>query len=94
MGIEPGRQICKPRIGSSILSPGTNQIKDLDAILELPICPKIARGKFGVDRNVDQHSGLLLAQSDALAFHVLPAQAQSVGAPLAGVERERIRLAN
>jgi len=51
MGIEPGRQICKPRVGSSILSLGTNQIKGLDAILELPICPKTARGRSRADCN-------------------------------------------
>ena len=42
-------RFCKPRVGSSILSPGTNQIKDLDAILELRIRPKIARGRSRKD---------------------------------------------
>jgi hypothetical protein len=45
MGREPGRQICKPRVGSSILSPGTNHIKDLDAILVL----RSARKSRGAD---------------------------------------------
>jgi len=44
-----GIWFCKPRVGSSILSPGTNQIKDLDAILELRIRPKIARGRSRAD---------------------------------------------
>ena len=57
MGIEPGRQICKPRVGSSILSPGTNQIKDLGAILELPICPKIARGRSRADCYFEDEPG-------------------------------------
>src|SRR5262249_18671589 len=34
-------------------------------------------------------AGLLLAHGDALALHVLPAHANDVAAPLAGVERKR-----
>ena len=45
------------------------------------------RLQFRVDWNVDNHTGLLLAEDQATAFDVLTAHQHHVGAPLRGVEQ-------